>query len=184
MFRLLHLCLPHYPRLSRYLASWCLQFWADPLSFVVRALLKHPDTYVFFFLYINSLLIPKCNLKIVVSTDFHSICFQCCGSQLWPASVWLPTFFKISYFVFNRRKILIQLWNNLRFNCYNKFWLTSDQLIHKNTLTYYLMFLLLSYFELLHDTTWKQHIIACNTNIKNYRVLEQILPGKISVLYY
>jgi len=31
-------------------------------------------------------------------------------------AVWLPTFFKISYFVFNRRNTFKQVWNNLRFS--------------------------------------------------------------------
>ncbi len=38
LFQLLHLCVPRYPRLSPYLASWCLQSCADPLSFVVCVL--------------------------------------------------------------------------------------------------------------------------------------------------
>jgi len=36
------------------------------------------------------------------------------GSQWGPSTVWLPTFFKISSFVFSRRKKFIQVWNNLR----------------------------------------------------------------------
>jgi len=35
------------------------------------------------------------------------------GSQ-WGTSMCLPIFFKISYFVFSRRKECIQAWNNLR----------------------------------------------------------------------
>jgi len=31
-----------------------------------------------------------------------------------PSTVWLPTVFKISYFVFSRRKKFILIWNNLR----------------------------------------------------------------------
>lgn len=33
------------------------------------------------------------------------------GSQRVPSNVWLPIFFKISYFMSNRRKKLIQNWN-------------------------------------------------------------------------
>jgi len=33
--------------------------------------------------------------------------FSCHGSQRGPATVWLPIFFIMSYFVFNRRKKLI-----------------------------------------------------------------------------
>ncbi len=35
LFQLLHLCFPRYPRLSPYLASWCLLSCADPLFYVV-----------------------------------------------------------------------------------------------------------------------------------------------------
>ncbi len=35
LFQLLHLCLPRYPRLSPYLASWCLLSCAEPLFYVV-----------------------------------------------------------------------------------------------------------------------------------------------------
>jgi len=43
------------------------------------------------------------------------------GSQWVWSTVWLPTFFKISSFVFNRRKKLIQVWNNSRVSkwCHN-----------------------------------------------------------------
>ncbi len=41
------------------------------------------------------------------------------GSQWLPATVWLQTFFKISSFLFNEGKKLIQVWNNLRVN---KWW--------------------------------------------------------------
>ncbi len=34
-------------------------------------------------------------------------------SQCGPATVWIPTFFKISYFVFSTRKKWIQVWNNM-----------------------------------------------------------------------
>jgi len=37
-----------------------------------------------------------------------------CGSQWGPLTAWFPTFFKISSFVFSRRKTLVQVWNNLR----------------------------------------------------------------------
>jgi len=33
------------------------------------------------------------------------------GSQWLLSTVWLPTFFKIYYFVFNRRKKLISVWS-------------------------------------------------------------------------
>ncbi len=39
LFQLLHLCLPRYPHLSPYLASWCLQSCADPLSYVMCMLI-------------------------------------------------------------------------------------------------------------------------------------------------
>jgi len=35
-------------------------------------------------------------------------------SQWWQTTVWFQSFFKISSFVFSRRKKLIQVWNNLR----------------------------------------------------------------------
>ncbi len=44
----------------------------------------------------------------VNDVDFHK------ESQWLPATVLLPTFFKISSFVFFRRKKLIQVWNNLK----------------------------------------------------------------------
>ncbi len=40
--------------------------------------------------------------------------FPCYGSLWEPSTVWLPLFLKISSFVFNRIKKLIQVWNNLR----------------------------------------------------------------------
>jgi len=45
--------------------------------------------------------------------DFH-IYFSYYVSQSVQLTVWLPTFFKISSFVFSRRKKFIQVWNNLR----------------------------------------------------------------------
>ncbi len=42
------------------------------------------------------------------------IFFPCYGSLWEPSTVWLPLFLKISSFVFNRIKKLIQVWNNLR----------------------------------------------------------------------
>jgi len=36
------------------------------------------------------------------------------GSQWGPLTVWFPTFFKLSYSVFNRIKKFIQVWINLR----------------------------------------------------------------------
>jgi len=39
--------------------------------------------------------------------------FSYYGSQWGPSTVWLPIFFKISSFVFSRRKKFIQVWNNL-----------------------------------------------------------------------
>ncbi len=41
---------------------------------------------------------------MLVDIDVHSIFFPYYGSQWLPATVWLPTFFKISSFVFNRRE--------------------------------------------------------------------------------
>jgi len=40
-------------------------------------------------------------------------------SQWGPTTVWLPTFFKISSFAFNRRQKFIQVWSNLRLS---KWW--------------------------------------------------------------
>ncbi len=39
---------------------------------------------------------------LVTQTDFHFL-FSYYQSQCGPATVWLPTFFKISYFVFSTR---------------------------------------------------------------------------------
>jgi len=36
------------------------------------------------------------------------------ASQWGPSTVWLETFFKISYFLFTRKMKFIQGWNNLR----------------------------------------------------------------------
>ncbi len=41
------------------------------------------------------------------------------GSQ-WLSNVWLPTFFKISYFVLNIRQKIIQVWNKLRMSKWSK----------------------------------------------------------------
>ncbi len=40
-------------------------------------------------------------------------------SQCGPATVWLPTFFKIPYFVFSTRKKWIQVWDNMWVSKYN-----------------------------------------------------------------
>jgi len=45
--------------------------------------------------------------------DFHSIFFSYYGSQWGPSNVWLPTCFKISSFVLNRRKKLLQVLEQL-----------------------------------------------------------------------
>jgi len=42
--------------------------------------------------------------QLMYPTDFHSIFFSYHGSQWGPSTVWLPTFFEISSFVFNRKK--------------------------------------------------------------------------------
>ncbi len=39
---------------------------------------------------------------------------KCNGSQWGPSTFWLPAFFKISSFIFNIRKKLIQVWNDMR----------------------------------------------------------------------
>jgi len=36
------------------------------------------------------------------------------GKLCGPSTIWLAKFFKISSFVFSRRKKFIQIWNNLR----------------------------------------------------------------------
>jgi len=41
--------------------------------------------------------------------DFHSM-----GEKIRKSMVWSLTFFKISSFVFNRRKKFAQVWNNLK----------------------------------------------------------------------
>ncbi len=73
--------------------------------------------------------------------DFHGIFSPYYGSQWLPSIVWLPTFFKIHVysFLFNRRKKLIPVWNNLsmstwwqdfRFwtNCPFKWWCVNNLL--------------------------------------------------------
>jgi len=47
------------------------------------------------------------------SISFHSMENKYYGSQWWPTNVWFQTFFKISSFVFSRRKKCIMVWNNL-----------------------------------------------------------------------
>jgi len=46
--------------------------------------------------------------------DFHSIFFFYNGSQWCQITVWFQSFFKISSYVFSRRKKLIQVCNNSR----------------------------------------------------------------------
>ncbi len=72
------------------------------------------------------------NLSEFLSSAEHKCYFKECGkpnscwssvtyivflsfyqSQCGPATVWLPTFFKIPYFVFSARKKLIQVWDNM-----------------------------------------------------------------------
>jgi len=50
--------------------------------------------------------------QLIHPIDFHSTFFP--TSQWGTSTVWLPTFFKTSSFVFSRRKKFIQFWNNLR----------------------------------------------------------------------
>jgi len=52
--------------------------------------------------------------QLMVAIDFHSIFFPTMEVNGCPKLVCLTTFFKISSFVFNRRKKLIQVRNNLR----------------------------------------------------------------------
>ncbi len=52
-------------------------------------------------------------LHLMEAIDFHCI-FSILWSQCFPWTVWLPSFFKISSFVANRRTKLLQIWNNLR----------------------------------------------------------------------
>ncbi len=47
-----------------------------------------------------------CNQTVTVAIDF-------CIMEWLPLTVWLLTFFKIMYFVFNRRKKFIQVWKQL-----------------------------------------------------------------------
>ncbi len=76
------------------------------------------------FLLLNTIyndILKKVGNQLPVATDFHSF-FQ---SQWLPATVWLPTFFKISSFEFNRRKKLIQVRNNLRVSKWWQMYLTK-----------------------------------------------------------
>ncbi len=58
--------------------------------------------------------------QLLVPIELNSIFSPYYGSQWLPAIVWLPTFFKISSFVFNKRKKVIHVWNNLSLNvCQN-----------------------------------------------------------------
>jgi len=52
--------------------------------------------------------------QLTVAIDFHiskKILWKSMATML---TVWLPTSFKISSFVFNRRKKLIQVWSKMR----------------------------------------------------------------------
>jgi len=52
--------------------------------------------------------------QLTVAIDFHiskNILWKSMATML---TVWLPTSFKISSFVFNRRKKLIQVWSKMR----------------------------------------------------------------------
>ncbi len=62
-------------------------------------------TFVSFFLQ------PK---QLTVAIDFHNssiVFFPIMCKSMATDNIWLPTFFKISSFVFNRRKKLIHVWN-------------------------------------------------------------------------
>ncbi len=54
------------------------------------------------------------NQTVDGAIHFHNMEKKYYGSQWLPSTVWLPIFFRISYFAVNRRKKLIQIWNNLR----------------------------------------------------------------------
>ncbi len=61
----------------------------------------------------------KCYLKkggkpnICWSSVTYTVFFSFYQSQSGPATVWLPTFFKIPYFVFSTRNKLILVWDNM-----------------------------------------------------------------------
>jgi len=72
------------------------------------------QTYLSFFLLLNTnedILKNELNFGTI---DFHSIFFFYYGSQWCQTTVWFQSFFKISSFVFSRIKKLIQVCNNLR----------------------------------------------------------------------
>ncbi len=50
--------------------------------------------------------------QLLVSIDLNSMAGKNYGSQWLPATVWLPTFFKIYSFVFDKRKTFMQVWYN------------------------------------------------------------------------
>ncbi len=50
--------------------------------------------------------------QLPVAIDLNSMVGKNYGSQWLPSTVWLPTFFKISSFVFDRRKKFMQVWYN------------------------------------------------------------------------
>ncbi len=52
--------------------------------------------------------------QLTTAIDFHSIFFLILWWSMLQSTRWLQTFFIISYFVFNRRKELIQVWNKWR----------------------------------------------------------------------
>jgi len=53
------------------------------------------------------------NQQLMDPIDFHMVIKINYGSQWGPSTVWLLTFFKISYFVLSRRKKFIQVWSKL-----------------------------------------------------------------------
>ncbi len=60
--------------------------------------------------------------------DFHNIYidFHNMEKILWKATVWLPKFFQILSFVFNRRKKLIKVWNYLRVSIFDRIFSLSS----------------------------------------------------------
>ncbi len=51
---------------------------------------------------------------LLVATDFQCMETNIMEVNGYQQPVWLLTFFKLSYFVFNRRQKLTQVWNNMR----------------------------------------------------------------------
>ncbi len=54
------------------------------------------------------------SLDVSVPVDFHYMHKQMQWKSMGTKTVWSPGFFKITYFVLNRRKNSIQGWNNMR----------------------------------------------------------------------